>query len=173
MTGEDGEVHASGRRTRVVSASLRRAMRRRDRGSCTFPGCTNRRWVDAHHIEHWAHGGETGLDNVTSLCQAHHRLVHEGGFAVERDEATGGVVFRSPSGVPIERAPRAVRDRADPVTAWSEAPGAAQIDDETGLCRWEGAPVDYFACVEAALGASASAGGDANARASRGELHAT
>ena len=64
VTGDDGEVRASGKRTRVVSASLRRAMRRRDRGSCTFPGCTNQRWVDAHHIEHWAHGGETSLGNL-------------------------------------------------------------------------------------------------------------
>jgi hypothetical protein len=34
---------------------------------------------DAHHIEHWADGGATSLDNLTLLCSHHHRLLHEGG----------------------------------------------------------------------------------------------
>ena len=54
MTDAGGDVVASGRRTRVVSAQLRRALRRRD-PCCRFPGCTNRRWLDAHHVTHWVH----------------------------------------------------------------------------------------------------------------------
>ena len=37
---------------------------RRD-GGCRFPGC-GQRAVDAHHLHHWAHGGETKLDNLCS-----------------------------------------------------------------------------------------------------------
>ncbi len=45
------------------------------------------RYVDAHHIVHWADGGGTSLDNLVLLCPAHHRGVHEGGFSVRMDRA--------------------------------------------------------------------------------------
>jgi hypothetical protein len=61
---------------------MQRALRARDRG-CRFPGCDNRRFVDAHHVRHWAHGGETSLDNLILLCRRHHRAVHEGGYRVD------------------------------------------------------------------------------------------
>ncbi|MGH2924087.1 MAG: HNH endonuclease signature motif containing protein, partial [Solirubrobacterales bacterium] len=75
----------------------------RDRG-CRFPGCTNRRWTDHHHIVHWAHGGETSTENLVLLCRRHHRLVHEGGFRVAR-AANGELRFRRPDGSPIEASP--------------------------------------------------------------------
>jgi hypothetical protein len=71
-----------GRRTRTINRALRRALTARDRG-CRFPGCDNRLFVDAHHVRHWARGGETGLDNLVLLCRRHHRLVHEGGYGVD------------------------------------------------------------------------------------------
>ena len=70
-----------GRKTRVVASATRRALTRRDQG-CRFPGCTHQRFVDAHHVKHWAHGGETRLTNLVLLCRRHHVLVHEGGFRV-------------------------------------------------------------------------------------------
>jgi predicted restriction endonuclease len=36
--------------------------------------------VDAHHIVHWAEGGETSLDNLVILCRHHHRQLHRGSF---------------------------------------------------------------------------------------------
>jgi len=45
-----------GRKTRAVPPAMRRALQARDAG-CRFPGCSHRRFVDAHHIEHWADGG--------------------------------------------------------------------------------------------------------------------
>jgi hypothetical protein len=68
-----------GRKSRTVSPALRRALQRRDRG-CRFPGCNSTHYADAHHIVHWADGGETNLENLVLLCRAHHRLLHEGGF---------------------------------------------------------------------------------------------
>ena len=56
-------------------------MELRDRG-CRFPGC-GLRFTDAHHVRHWADGGETSLDNCLLTCAFHHRLVHEGGWRVE------------------------------------------------------------------------------------------
>jgi hypothetical protein len=31
---------------------------------------------------HWAHGGGTDLENLVLVCDAHHRLVHEGGWSI-------------------------------------------------------------------------------------------
>ena len=80
---DDGEPLDVGRRTRSIPPALRRALNSRDRG-CRFPGCTHTRYVDGHHIHHWADGGETKLANLVSLCRFHHRQVHEGGLTVER-----------------------------------------------------------------------------------------
>jgi Domain of unknown function (DUF222) len=92
-----------GRKTKVVPASLRRALAVRDR-HCRFPGCDRPpSWSDAHHVRHWADGGPTCLGNLILLCRAHHRLIHRG-FGVEMvDEHP---VFRRPDGTVLQdRAP--------------------------------------------------------------------
>jgi hypothetical protein len=81
---KDGEPLSVGRKSRTVPAAIQRALWARDKG-CRFPGCGRTHFVDAHHIEHWATGGETSLANLMLLCTAHHRLVHEGGFRIEKD----------------------------------------------------------------------------------------
>ena len=93
-----------GRRSRAVPPAIQRALRSRD-GGCRFPGCTCRRFVDAHHIRHWANGGETSLDNLVLLCRRHHRLVHEGGFDVERTP-DGTLRFTRPDGRVIDEHPQ-------------------------------------------------------------------
>jgi hypothetical protein len=77
----EGEPLALGRKRRTVSPALRRALKARDRG-CRFPGCESTRFVEAHHIEHWAVGGATDLTNLILLCRRHHRLVHERGYTL-------------------------------------------------------------------------------------------
>ena len=74
-----GEVLNIGRRSRTIPPAMRRALKARD-GGCRFPGCSNHKFVDGHHIQHWSKGGETSLDNLVLLCRHHHHLVHEGGF---------------------------------------------------------------------------------------------
>ncbi len=76
----DGSVLDVGRKTRTIPLALRRALESRDRG-CRFPGC-GLRFTDAHHVRHWADGGETNLENLVLLCRFHHRLVHEEGYTV-------------------------------------------------------------------------------------------
>src|SRR5690606_19951424 len=91
-----GEPLSVGRKTRVVPSAIRRALWARDRG-CRFPGCGRKRFVEPHHIEHWAQGGETSLANLMLLCEAHHSAVHEGGFRIEKDYR-GRWFFRRPDG---------------------------------------------------------------------------
>jgi hypothetical protein len=94
----DGLPLTVGRARRTVPPKLRRLLEARDDGTCRWPGCDNRRHLDAHHRVHWAHGGETSVDNLVLLCWHHHRLVHEGGYAIEDDPA-GGLRFRNRHGV--------------------------------------------------------------------------
>ena len=102
-----------GRKRRTVSTTLKRALWSRDRG-CSFPGCHNTRYVDAHHIRHWADGGATSLDNLALLCTYHHTLLHEGGFTIHDDER-GGLYFRRPDGRVIPRSGYRAQDMLDEV----------------------------------------------------------
>lgn len=100
---KNGEPLSIGRRSRTIPPPMRRALRARDKG-CRFPSCTNTRFVDGHHIEHWADGGETSLDNLVMLCRHHHHLVHEGGFVCEKP-ADGEISFRDQREQPLESSP--------------------------------------------------------------------
>jgi hypothetical protein len=112
---ELGNPLAVGRKQRVLSTPLRRALWARDRG-CTFPGCRNKRFIDGHHIQHWVNGGETDPDNVTLLCGYHHRLLHEGAFNIDRDQ-DGAFYFRRADGRVIPRGGYRPEDMID------DAPG--------------------------------------------------
>jgi hypothetical protein len=145
LAERDGRPVSVGRKTRAISPALRRALASRD-GGCRFPGCTSRRRVHAHHIEHWARGGETKLANLVQLCPFHHRLVHEGGFTLER---TGtGLSFRRPDGRPIRTIPRPTRGcERDLRTA--NAP--RRIRPDACVPLWEGERMDLGLAVDALL----------------------
>ena len=149
-----------GRRTRSIPPAIRRALSGRD-GRCQFPGCERHRFVDAHHVHHWAQGGETSLDNLVLLCRHHHRLVHEGGFAVTRSSA-GELRFRRPDGAPIPRSPR-------PPAAAPAPLRPRHSREERGragpLLTGTGEPMDREACTEAVLIATAPAARAAGAPA--------
>ena len=102
MRQRSGEILSVGRKTRTIPPPIRRALEFRDQ-TCRFPGCTSRH-CDAHHIEHWADGGETKLSNLVLLCRRHHRLLHEGGFSIRMDDQRG-VQFFDPRGRRLERSP--------------------------------------------------------------------
>jgi hypothetical protein len=73
-----------GRATRVIAPAQRTALTVRD-GGCRFPGCARPlAWCDAHHLQHWLHGGPTDLANLVLLCRGHHHAVHEGGWRLHR-----------------------------------------------------------------------------------------
>ena len=71
-----------GRARRTVTAAQWAALTVRD-GGCAFPGCPRPvAWCIAHHIQHWADGGNTDLDNLVLLCDHHHRVVHHHGWDI-------------------------------------------------------------------------------------------
>ncbi|MDE0356424.1 MAG: DUF222 domain-containing protein [Gammaproteobacteria bacterium] len=99
-----GQVLSVGRKTRTVPPHIRRALEERDRG-CRFPGCASR-FTEAHHVRHWADGGETRLSNLLLLCRRHHRAVHEGRVRVCTDRA-GLALFFTRKGRAMADAPEA------------------------------------------------------------------
>jgi len=71
-----------GRTRRLVSPAQRLALAARDRG-CSFPACDRPPdWCETHHVNPWADGGTTDLDNTTLLCGFHHREHTKRGWAV-------------------------------------------------------------------------------------------
>jgi hypothetical protein len=147
--GQDGSPLGVGRKSRRVSTALYRALRAREK-SCTFPGCTRRRNLAVHHIEHWAQGGKTDLDNLTLTCAYHHYLVHEGGFTVE-GRAPDGLVFRTPAGHEVRACYGSPELPGDPVAALMErnADEGLVIGPRTSEINWWGEPLDLDWAVQA------------------------
>lgn len=139
--GRDGSLLNVGRRRRTVSTPLRRALARRD-GGCRFPGC-RARFCDAHHVEHWADGGETSLENLVLLCRYHHRRVHEDGWRVNL-MASGEARFVRPDGRRFPRLPARPSLPGDAKRALvrrNEERGL-EIDAWTPTPRWTGERLD-------------------------------
>jgi uncharacterized protein DUF222/HNH endonuclease len=141
IENDDGEPLNVGRKTRTISAPLRRLLSARDKG-CRFPGCANSRYIDAHHIEHWANGGETKPSNLISLCRFHHRAVHEGGIRIERLD-DGALRFVKPNGKPIDSIAPA---HARPLGDWRQLPVATEA-----LAAYRGDRMDYGLAIEVLL----------------------
>jgi len=147
---ENGEPLSIGRRSRSIPPPMRRALRARDKG-CRFPGCTNTRFVDGHHIQHWADGGETSLDNLVLLCRHHHHLVHEGGFACNKNK-DGKITFKDQCEQRLEQSPGLSGVAAnDDIQQWIDREFfEANIDSETCSARWHaGEKMDWQAAVSA------------------------
>jgi hypothetical protein len=96
----DGTALHVGRRTRRIKGRLPRAVEARDRGRCGAPGCSDRA-PQIHHIRHSANGGSTCLRNLISLCDAHHWLVHEGGWLLV-PRRPGVWALLGPTGVVVD-----------------------------------------------------------------------
>ena len=145
----DGQVLDVGRRSRTVPSAMRRALLSRDRGQCQFPGCESRH-CDAHHVEHWADGGETRLQNLVLACRFHHRALHEGGFRVVPGDADGQFRFLRPDGTPLPAEP--------PMPSWEGAPLAptdarlaaagVSIGPDTATPEWYGESLDLTATLD-------------------------
>lgn len=62
----------------------REAVRKRDKGRCRVPGCKEK-GTALHHITFRSRGGRWTSGNITSLCQAHHALVHAHKITISGD----------------------------------------------------------------------------------------
>jgi hypothetical protein len=98
-----GQVVRLGRIRRDPPEWMLRQLKYRDR-ECTFPGCAQRRFVHAHHVTWWEHGGRTDLDNLVLICSFHHKLVHEYAWRLTREQ-DGEVRWFHPDGTRYRAGP--------------------------------------------------------------------
>jgi hypothetical protein len=154
LEDEQGKVLNIGRRARTVPATISRALAIRDK-TCRFPGCCESKYVDAHHIQHWADGGETSLDNLVTLCRYHHRQLHSGSFSIRVDKTSAQqqLIFTTPAGRAIKSCffpqfPDVSAETSD-ATLRHLAP---EVNAETCVTRWRGEDCDYGMAVEVLLG---------------------
>jgi hypothetical protein len=61
--------------SRAIPADVKRAVRRRDGGRCAFEGkrgrCTERRFLEWHHVQPFEHQGPATVENISLRCRAH------------------------------------------------------------------------------------------------------
>ncbi len=141
ITHRSGQILSVGRKRRTIPPPIRRALEFRDQG-CRFPGCRSQH-CDAHHIVHWADGGETKLSNLVLLCRRHHRLLHEGGFSVKMNDERA-VHFLDKRGRPLEHSPA-----PPPVGSYPARELIRSLEDagilitgKESMPAWDGTPMD-------------------------------
>jgi hypothetical protein len=128
VLGSKSEPLDVGRGSRTGSQGLHRALEIRD-GGCAAPGCDRpAAWCDAHHLIHWADGGETSLENLVLLCARHHGVVHHDGWQIIMRE--GLPWFIPPRWIDPDQKPRQnsrykLRDLGADQCAPSPEPGGA------------------------------------------------
>lgn len=154
LTGPDGNALDIGRKSRTVPPPMRRAVMTRAAGVCQFPGCTSRRYLQAHHVVWWRNGGHTKFLNLIALCTHHHHAVHEGGFGVTSPQPHV-FVFTDPHGRVIP----AIAPPLELTGPTLEAQSAAlSLDIHPGTCRslGEGERFDLADTVEALINQAAA-----------------
>ncbi len=96
--GRPDGVCEIGRSRRFFTVAQRLAMMARDGDRCAAPYCDRPAiWSDGHHLVSWAKGGATTVDNGALPCAAHHTMVHEGHWSLERTD-DGRYLLRHPDG---------------------------------------------------------------------------
>ncbi|HYD49684.1 MAG TPA: DUF222 domain-containing protein, partial [Terriglobales bacterium] len=155
----EGEPLSIGRKSRSIPPSIARALRARD-GGCRYPGCDRTRFTEGHHVKHWANGGETKLGNLVTLCDFHHRLVHEGGYGLAVTD-DGLFAFTRPNGKRVEE--NGAQCFSGNISRLRPSYGGFEeslrihmlnreanlkITADTGRCQWRGERMDYSQAIE-------------------------
>ena len=90
---------AVGRTSRTATPAQRKALAARD-GGCIIPGCQiPAENCQSHHIQDWADGGPSDINNLALLCWTHHRQVDLNMWTIEPAEP-GDRVPEPPPGAP-------------------------------------------------------------------------
>jgi hypothetical protein len=76
-----------------IPPAVRRLVCRRDHDRCTVPGCRSGRYLEVHHIIPREAGGTHEPRNLTLLCGAHHKLLHEHAGLSISGEAPAALTF--------------------------------------------------------------------------------
>ncbi len=142
--GEAPNVLDVGASHRLVTAKQFRALMARD-GGCAHPGCGSRIGLEAHHVQHWLHGGKTTLANLVLLCRRHHHAHHDGEFgivALGRDRFR----FRTADGteLPTRLNPSELAASHTPIEHEHD-----HVAPDAATARWDGTKLDRHYAIAA------------------------
>jgi hypothetical protein len=77
-------------RGRLIPAAVKREVWARDDGRCAFIGatgrCTERGFLEYHHVVPFADGGATSADNLQLRCRAHNAYEAERWFGIDKED---------------------------------------------------------------------------------------
>jgi 5-methylcytosine-specific restriction endonuclease McrA len=137
---------------RHIPAHVRRTVRERDRGQCTFVGenghrCEARRMLEFDHVREFARGGDATVDNVRLRCRAHNQLTAELTYGTDlmrtkREDARRAAAerhSRAAAAAAQERA-RVAKEKAEEVIPWLQALGIRADDARRAAARCESMP---------------------------------
>lgn len=128
-----------GRRQRLATPAQIAALTVRDGRRCQFPGCSNTRYLNAHHVRHWIHGGRTDVDNLLMICTFHHALIHDHGYQIRRTQDRWD--FLRGDGQPVRIPPMPLTGRAESLIETSTRAGL-RITRDSLTPDWGGERLD-------------------------------
>jgi hypothetical protein len=109
--------------SRHIPRHVRREAWKRDEGRCAFVGssgrCTERRYLECHHIQPHGHQGPPTIENIALRCRAHN--VYESELVFGRFDASAAARRREKRAVSGQNTPVPERVTALPPWARSEA----------------------------------------------------
>jgi 5-methylcytosine-specific restriction endonuclease McrA len=108
-------------RLRRIPSRVKRAVWTRDGGQCTFEGpvgrCSERGFLEFHHKDPFAAGGEPTLENIALMCRAHNALEGERFFGAalmgrRASAGLGSAVVTTPDELGLDRVETQGQSRA-------------------------------------------------------------
>lgn len=137
-----------GRRSRSVAGAAlpTPTSSARCHGGTPPAGSRAARALEAHHLVHWAFGGETTLENIVQTCTFHHRHLHEYGWTARMVE--GEPRFFTPEGVLVPPVPPRASVAGDPWEAIAEGNRPLRIHVDTPACGWDGRPPQWDRIID-------------------------
>ena len=141
MEDDKGEVLNIGRKSRTIPTAIHHALNLRDK-SCRVPGCCSAKYLDAHHIKHWANGGETSLSNLVMLCRQHHRELHKNAFSIEINK--NELIFITAKG-------KRMKESIYPQFIESSLKSLPKVTKDVMANKWRGEIIDYDMAVDGLL----------------------
>ena len=153
LEDDDGKVLNIGRKSRTIPRAIAHALNIRD-GGCRYPGCTQHFWTDAHHVRHWAAGGETKLENLITLCRFHHTQLHKEVYEIQVQDQDFVFINQDKEEILRSIHPQfPIAEADDRVQSMLNDQAHIGIDASTAETKWRGDAMDIQMALHVAFDA--------------------
>ena len=153
LEDDDGKILNIGRKSRTIPRAIAHALNIRD-GGCRYPGCTQHFWTDAHHVRHWAAGGETKLDNLITLCRFHHTQLHKDVYEIQVKDQDFVFINQDKEEILRSIHPQfPIAEADDRVQSMLNDQAHIGIDTSTAETKWRGDAMDIQMALHVAFDA--------------------